>query len=131
VSQHRQPRRDARAHTIGPRLPLRDDPRFEHFSARSASVTIPVHPGEHLADELTAQGLSGKALARCIDVQEGVIGAILAGHAPVTDDIAGRLARFFGIGIGFWIALQEFYDRDVAIQLVMRGESTPSGCLGR
>ena len=55
-----------------------------------------VHPGEQLAEELEALGMSAAALARALDVPTNRITMILNGQRAITGDTALRLARFFG-----------------------------------
>ena len=44
----------------------------------------PIHPGEHLAEELLESGISAAALARQIDVPVNRITAIINGQRGVT-----------------------------------------------
>ncbi len=73
-----------------------------------------VHPGEHLAEELTALGMSAAALARALDVPTNRITSILNGQRAITGDTALRLARFFGTDPQFWMNLQSLYDLRLA-----------------
>ena len=56
---------------------------------------IPIHPGEHLAEELQALKMSAAELARQIKVPTNRITEILNGERAVTGDTALRLAHFF------------------------------------
>ncbi len=69
-----------------------------------------VHPGEILADDLNALGLSARGLARSIKVPPNRVTAILNGHRGISADTALRLSRFFGTSAGFWMNLQRNYD---------------------
>ena len=71
---------------------------------------MPIHPGEHLAEELGALGMSAAALARQLDVPTNRITAILNGQRAITGDTALRLARFFGTSAQFWLNLQSLYE---------------------
>jgi len=73
-----------------------------------------VHPGEHLAEELKALGMSAAALARALDVPTNRITSILNGQRAITGDTALRLARFFGTDPQFWMNLQSLYDLRLA-----------------
>lgn len=75
-----------------------------------------VHPGEQLAEELRALGMSAAALARALDVPTNRVTAIINGQRSVTGDTALRLARFFGTDPQFWMNLQGLYDLRVAAQ---------------
>lgn len=69
-----------------------------------------LHPGEHLAEELEALGMSAAELARKIDVPTNRVTQILNGTRSVTGDTALRLAHFFGTSAQFWLNLQSLYD---------------------
>jgi addiction module HigA family antidote len=75
-----------------------------------------IHPGEHLAEELNALGMSASELARKLDVPPNRITAILNGQRGLTGDTALRLAHFFGTSAQFWLNLQSLYDLRVAEQ---------------
>ena len=70
-----------------------------------------VHPGEILADELEALGLSSAELARTLDVPANRISQIIAGKRSITADTALRLGRYFGSSADLWMNLQKIYDR--------------------
>jgi addiction module HigA family antidote len=71
---------------------------------------IPIHPGEHLAEELRALGISAAELARKLEVPTNRITGILNGQRAITGDSALRLAHFFGTSAEFWLNLQTFYE---------------------
>ncbi len=75
---------------------------------------IAIHPGEHLAEELEALGMSAAALARQLRVPTNRITAILNGHRAITGDTALRLAHFFGTSAQFWLNLQVIYELRLA-----------------
>ncbi len=79
-----------------------------------AIILPPIHPGEHLADELAELGLSANALARALDVPPNRITEILNGQRSITADTALRLARYFGTSAELWMNLQRTYDLKVA-----------------
>ena len=65
-------------------------------------MAIPaIHPGEHLAEELTALQMSAAALARNLKVPTNRITGILNGRRAITGDTALRLAHFFGTSAAF------------------------------
>ena len=76
----------------------------------------PIHPGEHLAEELTALKMSAAELARQIKVPTNRITEILNGQRGVTGDTALRLGHFFGTSPQFWLNLQNLYDLRIAQQ---------------
>jgi len=73
------------------------------------SVTA-IHPGEHLAEELNALGMSATELARQLEVPTNRITEILNGRRAITGDTALRLAHFFGTTAEFWLNLQSLYE---------------------
>jgi antitoxin HigA-1 len=75
-----------------------------------------IHPGEHLAEELEAIGISAAELARNLDVPTNRVTQILNGQRAVTGDTALRLAHYFGTTPEFWLNLQSLYDLRVARQ---------------
>ena len=70
----------------------------------------PIHPGEHLADELKALDMSAAALARALEVPTNRVTGILNGTRSITGDTALRLAHFFGTSPQFWLNLQALYE---------------------
>ena len=75
-----------------------------------------IHPGEHLAEELSELGMSAAALARQLEVPTNRITEILNGRRAVTGDTALRLAHFFGTTAEFWLNLQSLYEIRLAQQ---------------
>jgi antitoxin HigA-1 len=73
-----------------------------------------IHPGEILAEELAAAGLSAAELARLVDVPANRVSQILAGRRAVTADTALRLGRYFGTSAELWLNLQKMYELDLA-----------------
>ena len=73
-----------------------------------------IHPGEHLAEELEALGLSAAALARQLRVPTNRITEIINGQRAITGDTALRLAHFFGTSAEFWLNLQMLYELRLA-----------------
>jgi len=73
-----------------------------------------IHPGEHLADQLEALGMSATELARQLRVPTNRITLILNGQRAVTGDTALRLGHFFGTSAEFWLNLQKLYELRVA-----------------
>ena len=63
---------------------------------RTYTRPAPTHPGELLAEDIAAAGVTQAELARALDVPRSRISAIIRGERPITADTALRLARFFG-----------------------------------
>ena len=74
----------------------------------------PILPGEILKEEfLVPLGISQNALARAIGVPPRRVNEIVLGKRRITADTALRLSRFFSMSEGFWMNLQDRYDREV------------------
>ncbi|MGA8736582.1 MAG: HigA family addiction module antitoxin [Terriglobales bacterium] len=69
-----------------------------------------IHPGEHLAEELSALGMSAAELARRLGVPTNRVTEILNRRRAITGDTALRLAHFFGTSAEFWLNLQGLYE---------------------
>ena len=76
----------------------------------------PIHPGEHLAEELNELGISAAAFSRQIGVPTNRVTQILNGRRSITGDTALRLAHFFGASAEFWLNLQGLYEIRLARQ---------------
>jgi antitoxin HigA-1 len=74
----------------------------------------PIHPGEHLAEELRELGVTAAELSRQIDVPVNRITGILHGQRGITADTALRLGHWFGTSPQFWMNLQQLYELRVA-----------------
>ncbi|MGE0668534.1 MAG: HigA family addiction module antitoxin [Sphingomonadales bacterium] len=74
----------------------------------------PVHPGQHLADELKDIGVTPTELARQIGVPPNRLSEIIRGRRSITGDTALRLSHWFGTTPQFWMNLQSSYDIRVA-----------------
>lgn len=70
----------------------------------------PIHPGEHLSEELKELKMSAAELARRLNVPTNRITEILNGRRAITGDTALRLAHFFGTSPEFWLNLQSLYE---------------------
>jgi addiction module HigA family antidote len=74
----------------------------------------PIHPGEHLAEELRGIGITAAELSRQIDVPVNRITGIIHGQRGVTADTALRLGHWFGTSPQFWMNLQQLYELRLA-----------------
>lgn len=74
----------------------------------------PIHPGEHLAEELRELGVSAAELSRQIKVPVNRITAIINARRAVTADTALRLGHWFGTSAEFWLNLQKLYELRLA-----------------
>ncbi len=75
-----------------------------------------IHPGEHLADELKALGMSANELAKELGVPTNRITEIIRGKQGISGDTALRLGRWFGTGPDIWMNLQKNYELRLAAQ---------------
>ena len=79
-----------------------------------ATTRTPIHPGEHLGEELREIGISAAELARQIDVPVNRVTSIINGQRGITADTALRLGHWFGTSAQFWMNLQQLYELRVA-----------------
>jgi addiction module HigA family antidote len=79
---------------------------------------LAIHPGEHLAEELEALGMSAAELARQMKVPTNRVTGILNGQRSLTGDTALRLGHFFGTSPEFWLNLQSLYELRLAEERV-------------
>lgn len=71
----------------------------------------PTHPGELLADELTARDLTSADLATLAGAEAKTVEDVLNGRAPVNVDLAwGLECALEGISARFWMSIQSDYD---------------------
>ena len=76
----------------------------------TTKVSLAIHPGEHIADELAARGMTAADLARARRVDAGRVSRLINGQVSVTGDTAIRLAEAFGTSAEFWMRLQGDYE---------------------
>src|SRR5262249_13796130 len=96
--------------------------RLDRWTSRSSIITkegtamprTPIHPGEHLAEELRELGITAAELSRQIDVPVNRITGIIHGQRGITADTALRLAHWFGTTPQFWMNLQQLYELRLA-----------------
>lgn len=82
--------------------------------ARERREFAPLHPGEILAMEfLEPLGMSGHKLAKGLRTNEQKIYAVLRGERGISDELALRLGRYFGVEPEFFVNLQSRYDLEV------------------
>lgn len=71
----------------------------------------PIHPGEFLREDfLVPLSMSPEALAQACGASSDEIVAILREEAPMTGEIALRLARYLNMSPGFWMNIQARYE---------------------
>jgi addiction module HigA family antidote len=77
-----------------------------------------IHPGEHLADELKATGMSANELAKALGVPTNRITEIIRGKRGISGDTALRLGCWFGTGLDIWMNLQKNYELRLAAEAI-------------
>ena len=94
-------------------------------------VRILIHPGEHLADELKALGMSANELAKELGVPTNRLTEIIRGKRGISGDTALRLGRWFGTGPEIWssarcsvrcvnVRFEICFSTDAATELISR-----------
>lgn len=77
----------------------------------SGRMHSPAHPGEILAEMYMGPlGVTVTQAADALGVSRKHVSAIVNGRAPVTPDMAARLAGVFGTEPDIWINLQAQHD---------------------
>ncbi len=108
-----------------------------------------IHPGEFLAEQIEARGMSQAELARLAGLSPKLVSTIVSGQNPVTAETALRLERVLGMKAYIWTGLQARWDLDQArhktaadnssgewladfpvLELKHRGVLPPSGDVG-
>lgn len=79
----------------------------------------PPHPGEFIAGiYLEPNNISGRELAKALDVAASTLSRILNGSARVTPEMALRLSKALGRSPESWLAMQDAHDLWLARQHV-------------
>ena len=73
-----------------------------------------LHPGEVLAEELDARGISQKDLAALVGMRPPHFNELLKGRRHISALLALKLENHLGIDAGFWMRLQIDYDLKIA-----------------
>ena len=97
--------------SVAPRSVSEDDVVFHYPDGLSLP---PVHPGETLAEEMLARGLTANALALKLRVPANRLTEIVRGRRSISAETALRLGRYLGTGAKFWVDLQAQYDLALA-----------------
>jgi HTH-type transcriptional regulator/antitoxin HigA len=75
---------------------------------------VAVHPGEFLAEEIQARGLSQKALAEEMGRPVQVVNEIIRGKKAITAETALDLEAALGLSARFWLNFQVEHDLTAA-----------------
>ncbi len=73
-------------------------------------VSLAIHPGEHIAEELDARGMTPADLARAMGVDRGRVSRLINTTTAVTGETAILLSEALGTSAEFWIRLQADYE---------------------
>ncbi|NCI46149.1 HigA family addiction module antitoxin [Sediminibacterium soli] len=71
---------------------------------------ISLHPGEVLADELTARNISKQDFACQLDMRPSHFSDLLHGRRHVGAALALKLEKLLKISAEYWMRLQVYYD---------------------
>lgn len=86
----------------------------------------PPHPGEFISEVYLAPfGVSGRDLARRLDVSASTLSRVLSGSSRVTPEMALRLSKAIGRSAESWLAMQDAHDLWVARQHLDLGRVHP------
>ena len=80
----------------------------------------PMHPGEMIADELTARHTTQKHLAEQLDVSATFVSELIRGKKSASVVMALKLEEALQIDASFWFNAQRNYNRDVAYHKAKR-----------
>lgn len=87
----------------------------------------PIHPGEILREEfLVPLQTDTIAFAERLGVPAVTVEAVVNERAPVTPELASKLAAHFKTSEGFWLSLQATYDERVAAVAQQAAETKPA-----
>jgi antitoxin HigA-1 len=79
----------------------------------------PPHPGEFISEVyLEPFGVSGRELAKQLDVSASTLSRVISGASRVTPEMALRLSKAIGRSAESWLAMQDAHDLWAARQSV-------------
>ncbi len=61
-------------------------------------------PGDTIADVLEERGWGAELLAERLGVPGEIVSGLIAGHGPITAELAAGLAEVLGGSVAFWVA---------------------------
>ena len=73
-----------------------------------------IHPSDHLEEFLEDLGITRSQFADVLRVAPYRVSQIMNRRAPITADIALRIAKAFSTDAEMWLNLQQMYDLEVA-----------------
>jgi len=81
---------------------------------KSLATDALLHPGEVLADELSAREITQKDFAQSVNLQPPHLNDLLKGKRHISARIALKIENELGIDAAYWLRLQMNYDLEVA-----------------
>lgn len=81
---------------------------------RELKSAITLHPGEVLAMELDARGISRTSFASALGLKASNLSGLLHQNRHVSAEVALKLEALLGIDAEFWMRVQSGFDLDVA-----------------
>jgi antitoxin HigA-1 len=95
------------------RLSTTTDP--DSGNADGAGKLPPIHPGEFLREDfLVPLGMTSEELAEACRLEPTTVQALIDERAPITAEIALRLARYWGTSVELWTGWQTQFDIEAA-----------------
>jgi addiction module HigA family antidote len=73
-----------------------------------------IHPGEYLAEELDARGMTQRELSRRAGLPYRTVNLVVNGKKRITAEFALALEREWDVSAETWLNLQQSYDLSVA-----------------
>jgi len=92
-------------------------------SGRRVEPDLAIHPGELLAEELEARGMTQRRLAASMGRPPQVINEIVRGKKAITAQTAVQLEAAMDIPARFWLNMQTSYE----LALARAAVRTPEG----
>ncbi len=81
----------------------------------------PVHPGEHLREDiLPALGKPKAEIARLLGVSRQTLYDVLNEKQPITANLALRIGKLVGGGPEIWLRMQQAHDLEIAERLLAK-----------
>jgi antitoxin HigA-1 len=83
-------------------------------NGKKVTTDVLLHPGEVLADELSAREIKQKDFAQKLKLQPPHLNDLLKSKRHVSARIALKIEHELGIDAAYWLRLQMNYDLEVA-----------------
>lgn len=81
----------------------------------AAGSLPPIHPGEFLREDfLVPLGMTAEELAAACGLEPATVQDVVEERAPITAEIALRLARYWGTSVELWTGWQTQFDVEAA-----------------